>query len=410
MVLLLLRRIYTNIREMSLDTSENLFIVNGVSFDKKKLLQHCLFFKNFDEIDITIGQPNEYLKLLKKWLEIVTSTNWNNEKIYLRDQTMENVYKIIDDNGRDRKELEIVKKMNENELNNILNFLDYVQCDGLMDICGLWYMYCDYDIDKLINKNMVKRVFRYCVKPKYKLVDWVDQNKDRLNWAILSQNEKAIDLLVENPENIDWDYLSYNKNAIDLFNSYYDSDLYINWHNMSLNIGGINLLEHNVDKINWKHLSANKGAIKLLEKNPEKIDWEWLSGNENAIHLLEKNPEKIDWEWLSGNENAIHLLEKNPEKIVWSVLSGNKNAIHLLAKNEKKIDWMYFSSNENAMHILEENMDRIDWDSFSSNRGAMHILKDNIDRLDWFSLSENTSIFEFDDKEFERAVEMLSSF
>ena len=66
----------------------------------------------------------------------------------------------------------------------------------------------------------------------YKLKDWVDKNKDKLNWRYLSLNPNAIELLKENPDKIDWVILSRNPNAI-------------------------KLLEQNQDKINWDTLSEN---------------------------------------------------------------------------------------------------------------------------------------------------------
>ena len=72
--------------------------------------------------------------------------------------------------------------------------------------------------------DLLKLVASYLVKPRMKLLDWIDVNK--LSWGLLSQNPNAL-----------------------------------------------NLLEANPDKINWEELSRNPNAIHLLEANPHKIDW-----------------------------------------------------------------------------------------------------------------------------------------
>ena len=99
--------------------------------------------------------------------------------------------------------------------------------------------------------DVLNIVSSYLVKPKMKLLDWVEL--DKLDWYGL---------------------LSTNPNAI-------------------------HLLEQNINKIDWMLLSNNPNAIHLLEKNMEKIDWRQLSYNPNAIHLLEQNMDKIDWIFVS---------------------------------------------------------------------------------------------------------------
>jgi hypothetical protein len=65
------------------------------------------------------------------------------------------------------------------------------------------------------------------IKMFMKLRDWID--KDKLDWATLSENPNAIELLKDNR-----------------------------------------------DKINWCNLSNNHNAIELLKANLDKIDWEWI--------------------------------------------------------------------------------------------------------------------------------------
>jgi len=111
--------------------------------------------------------------------------------------------------------------------------------------------------------NFTKLIASYLVKPKMKLLDWIDL-----------------------------DILPYN----DFRNTIYRNSL-------SRNPNAIHLLEQNLDKIEWHYLSSNPNAIHLLEQNIDKIYWKFLSLNLNpkAPHLLEQNIDKIDWHNLSYN-------------------------------------------------------------------------------------------------------------
>jgi hypothetical protein len=90
----------------------------------------------------------------------------------------------------------------------------------------------------------------------YKLISFVEQNRDKIHWSWLSKNPStgAISLLEQNQDRIDWDWLSRNPE-------------------------GISLLEQNQDKIHWRFFSANPRGIALLEKNQDKICWELISTN-----------------------------------------------------------------------------------------------------------------------------------
>ena len=75
-------------------------------------------------------------------------------------------------------------------------------------------------------------------QPKYKLLDWVSAQSDKLDWRWLSENPAAIEMLKANPNKINWYYLSQNPAAIDL-------------------------LKANLDKINWVWLSENPAIFEL---------------------------------------------------------------------------------------------------------------------------------------------------
>jgi len=62
--------------------------------------------------------------------------------------------------------------------------------------------------------NFTQLIASYLVKPKMKLLDWIDVNN--LSWGYLSANPNAIHLLEQNMDKIDWVFLSKNSNAIHL--------------------------------------------------------------------------------------------------------------------------------------------------------------------------------------------------
>ena len=136
------------------------------------------------------------------------------------------------------------------------------------------------------------------------------------------------------------------------------------------------------DKIDWNQLCLNAGAIEIIKANPKKINWRYLSKNPNpeAIELLKNKVEEenkmtgrklinvfkeryIDWDVLSLNPAAIEILEENPKNILWKHLSENKNAVELLKKYPDNIDWNGLSLNPNpdAIELLEKYSDKIVW-------------------------------------------------
>ena len=55
--------------------------------------------------------------------------------------------------------------------------------------------------------DVLKIVASFVVKPKMKLLDWIQL--DKLNINRLSENEGAINFLERHPAMINWDYLSF---------------------------------------------------------------------------------------------------------------------------------------------------------------------------------------------------------
>ncbi len=187
---------------------------------------------------------------------------------------------------------------------------------------------------------------------KYKILDWVQQHKDKLNMESISLKSKAVLFLEENPEMIDWEYISYNTGAMHIIKKNLHR---INWDILSGNKGAIDILKEHPDKINWNKLCSirTNEAYELLKDNTDKItDWnnlcknssDWindlldgnidklnrhdirdLSRNPNAIPTIEKYLDKMNWESISGNTEAFHLLLAHPEKIVLNTLQDNEH-------------------------------------------------------------------------------------
>ena len=60
--------------------------------------------------------------------------------------------------------------------------------------------------------DVLKLVATYLVKPKMKLLEWIDT--DKLDWEYLSSNPNAMHLLEANLDKNNWMNLSKNPNAI----------------------------------------------------------------------------------------------------------------------------------------------------------------------------------------------------
>jgi hypothetical protein len=275
---------------------------------------------------------------------------------------------------------------------------------------------------------------------KYVLRSWIPINK--LNGHGLSSNPNAIDFLEENRNMIDWRELSSNPNAIELLKENPDK---IYWVYLSANPDqkAIEMLKANSDRISWGYIAQNSNpeAIKLIEEkikvNPEIIHFDNLAANETpeAMKIIEEyilsesavyqtsqsamykitNSMRF-WSILSANSKAIKLLKANPRKIHWDQLCSNKSteAIQLLEEemknnwNDRRISWLNLSSNPNqrAFAILEANPTNIDYRGLSnnSNPNAIELLKKRMevqnqykrkeDRIDWKALSKNPSAIE----------------
>ena len=287
-------------------------------------------------------------------------------------------------------------------------------------------------------------------------VDFLEENRNMINWRELSSNPNAIELLKANPDKIDWVSLSKNpdQNAIEMLKANLDK---INWGYIALNSNpeAMKLIEEeikiNPTNIHFDNLAANETpeAMKIIEENLLNKNtiyqvsnsihfWSILSRNSMAIKILKANSHKIHWDQLCSNKSteAIQLLEEQmtnkwvdpviiDRRISWYNLSSNPNqrALAILEANPTKIDYRGLSHNSNpkAIDLLKKRMevqnqyrkkeDRIHYKVLSTNPGAIELIKnrviyendldlelyrrlENTEKIDWLAFSSNPAIFE----------------
>lgn len=162
--------------------------------------------------------------------------------------------------------------------------------------------------NKIILKLLRDRI-EYENGPEYKEYTFINDKINAIDWrfiCITSTNSNMIELLKENKDKIHWNELSENEYAIDLLRDRiecekslskeeYKKISKINWKKMSKNINAIELLR---DRIEYEKKLTQKEYEDL--EDTDKIDWFLLSQNNNAVELLRENTDKIDWRFLSN--------------------------------------------------------------------------------------------------------------
>lgn len=244
---------------------------------------------------------------------------------------------------------------------------------------------------------------------RYKLRDWVRENK--LNYDLLSGNHNAVDFLSlpENKGKIYYELLSGNTNPkiipllkerilkerLMTYEELREANNKINWSAVSKNINLIEILEdeENEDKLDLKEISGNTKAYNLLLRLLQKgkiIDFEELSRNpnKNAIQLLTM-PKYIGnrkARQLSENTNslALNIFIRDPtlfNEIDWEVLSENTNntAIKLLEKKWKEEKELLTSTLTVMRYVQLYNDGRvIVWRNVCGNHNAIGLLRKKI--------------------------------
>lgn len=241
------------------------------------------------------------------------------------------------------------------------------------------------------------------MKPSYRLLPWVAEHFDKLNWSALSSNPYAISLLASHPEKIDWKRLSSNPNAMELLLANVDK---INLCEFSKNPNAVGYLKNHPDMIDWHSLSKNENAIDLILANPDKVDTYQLCLNPHplAIEILRKrrkrNKNCINWANLCTNPSAMNFIFDCRSNINWASFSANPAGIYYLkdmaAMNSSYLSKPHFSRNPLAIPTLTMYPHLIDWRNLSSNPAAIDLLRENQDNIDYTMLSANPSIFELD--------------
>ena len=134
----------------------------------------------------------------------------------------------------------------------------------------------DQDVCSNRNKEILKLLrdrIEYENRPEDKKYTFINDKINAIDWkfiCITSTNSSMIELLKENKDKIHWNELSENEYAIDLLR----------------------------DRIEYEKKLTQKEYEDL--EDTDKIDWYLLSQNNNAVELLRENTDKIDWRFLSN--------------------------------------------------------------------------------------------------------------
>ena len=134
----------------------------------------------------------------------------------------------------------------------------------------------DQDVCSNRNKEILKLIrdrIEYENRPEDKKYTFINDKINAIDWkfiCITSTNSSMIELLKENKDKIHWNELSENEYAIDLLR----------------------------DRIEYEKKLTQKEYEDL--EDTDKIDWYLLSQNNNAVELLRENTDKIDWRFLSN--------------------------------------------------------------------------------------------------------------
>ena len=64
----------------------------------------------------------------------------------------------------------------------------------------------------MLNPNLLTNILTITIKPKYKLNELYNKNKNYIDWEYLSSNLNAIHILENNLDKVIWSCLSLNPN------------------------------------------------------------------------------------------------------------------------------------------------------------------------------------------------------
>jgi hypothetical protein len=276
----------------------------------------------------------------------------------------------------------------------------------------------------------------------------INENKNLINWKLLSKNKNAISILENNLDKIYMTELTLNKNATKLIEKILDIYLNIDIYNLSKN--DIHFLTNlfKEDEIE-KYFTCYQFKIKypdfimpnkiskkfndLLKDYPEiSISiYEFfktmylihLLDNPKALYLINKYNKYLNFDinsvyikillkynldinlikqeqlfklfqliyMINNNKKIDEYLndESSINLLNWNLISENENLIKLIEKNVDKINWYYLSKNPKAIEILKKNPDKIYWNNLCKNPNAIEILELYPENINWTLLCEN---------------------
>lgn len=275
------------------------------------------------------------------------------------------------------------------------------------------------NLEHQLSRNVFEELQTYLYPPKYKLLDWVEQNIDKMDIYSMASDWKCNNILIKHKDRIDertlWNLCK---------NTLIDQDI-------------ICLLEENIQQLTascWTSLCQNPKLVDLLQKNIHLLEspswddnikqnfWEAISQNTNCnvVDILLKTQHKSQWfDWHSICKNhlkmgqgvkytslTLTLIESNIQYLTiscWKILSSNPRAIPILEKNQTMkmwFDWNSLSKLGEALDLLEANREMICWDklALNPNSKALNLIieqlqqdPDTIDNWVWAKICSNTN-------------------
>jgi len=171
----------------------------------------------------------------------------------------------------------------------------------------------------MLNKDILREIASYIIKPKYKMIDWI---KPYFDICINRENNK---------QNI-WSYLSGNKKAHDF--------LFYNYRH----------------KIDWNIISSNPNFIDELIKNDDKSNIEYMLCSPKMVNYYYNNQSLFNYYCFFKCPLAISHIENNVYKKL--IFFSKKNEINEIFNYN-------FLLNINAYQIFEKYENEIIWNSFA---------------------------------------------
>ena len=263
-------------------------------------------------------------------------------------------------------------------------------------------------LENKLSRNLINELSTYLETPKYKLLDWVDQNIEKMDISSMAGDYKCHHILIKHQDRLD------------------ENALFRLCQNTLITDPMISALEKNIDKFSprcWEAVCNNARLLTIVQKNIQMINrdsfWRMLSQNTNpqVILILTENQDKsmlFDWYAICKNHLkmgyqtnlSVALVESNIQHLTiscWRILSNNPTAIHILEKNQHMkewFDWKSISKNGWTLVLLQANRELICWEKLALNPNSrvLELIEkelienpDNINSWVWSRLCSNTN-------------------